>query len=125
VLTSGAHLRFTTDALGEVALHLRIQDGAAHVRVESNAHAAVEARAPELARALAAEGIGLAHLEVDPRPQPSAPVPGSDGGDRTASGDGGQPRGHGTPEDTGPGQPAPRAPPRRTSTHRGTHDVTA
>jgi len=125
VLARGAHLHLTTDTLGDVSLHLRLKDGAAHVRVEADARAAVEARAPELARALAAEGIGLARLEVEPRTHPGATASGGDGGGRTSTGSGGQPGQHRAAEDATPGQQASQAPARRSSTHRGTHDVTA
>jgi hypothetical protein len=43
-----------------------VRDGVAHLRVEGEAARAVEARAAELGRALAGEGLRLGELEVRP-----------------------------------------------------------
>jgi flagellar hook-length control protein FliK len=133
VMPSVAHLHVSSDTLGDVALHLRIQDGAAHVRVEGGSRAALEARAPELARALAAEGLGLARLEHEPRgsnhPQQGGQgaAQGDPGGDRRGSAEG-----HSSSDgrERGEPPPPPRAPARPTTTrtpraHGGAHDVTA
>jgi hypothetical protein len=123
ILPAAAHLRLSSDALGDVTLHLRMRDGAAHVRVEASATAAVDARAPELARALAAEGIALAKLEVEPRPPAAAPQP--DGGPRADADRGG---GHGRRErnpDDGTPVPTPTPPRRAQRPRRAGHDVTA
>ncbi len=135
VLSSTAHLHVSSEALGEVALHLRIQDGAASLRMEGADRSAVEAHAPELARALAAEGIGLARLELTPR---GGSDPGTGGG-QGAGADGRPQQGGGSTGSSPQGQqrsePAPEAQalrrstpapsPRRTPAHDGQHDVTA
>ncbi len=60
VLRHAAHLTVDAGALGSVELHLRLRDGALHLRVEGEAGRAVEARASELSRTLAGEGLRLA-----------------------------------------------------------------
>jgi hypothetical protein len=79
VLRQAAHLRVDAGALGALELHLRVRDGALHLRVDGEAARAVEARAGELSRALASEGLRLAAVEGPP----------SDGGSR-AEGEGGR-----------------------------------
>jgi flagellar hook-length control protein FliK len=125
VLGQAAHLRITSDTLGDVALHLRIRDGQATVRLEADAPGALERRAPELARALAAEGLALARFEVERREAPQQAPARDPSGDAAArhSHDGG--RGQAdrrTPDD--PPAPAPRreSGPRA---RRSAHDVTA
>jgi hypothetical protein len=129
ILPAAAHLHLSSETLGEVALHLRIQDGAAHVRVEGGARAAVESRAPELARALAAEGLGLARIEHEPR-NPQQPG-GGGAGDLSRDGSGGS---RDTPARHGGDQPRDGAAPPRAEArtaraaarkHGGAHDVTA
>jgi hypothetical protein len=81
LLPHAAHLKVTSDTLGEVALHLRVRDGVAHVRVEAETAQALDARAPELARALAAEGLKLGSFEAERperRPEPGAAHGGPD-----------------------------------------------
>ncbi|MFO0580801.1 MAG: flagellar hook-length control protein FliK [Anaeromyxobacter sp.] len=123
-----AHVRLESETLGDVALHLRLRDGAATVRVEADDPSALERRAPELARALAAEGLTLTRVDFDRRDapvQPSAP----DQGGRDAGADaGGRQRGQdATARDDAP-PPAPRQAPRPTPSRparRPGHDVTA
>jgi flagellar hook-length control protein FliK len=124
LLPAAAHLRVSSEALGEITLHLRIHDGAAHVRIEADAGAAVEARAPELARALAAEGIGLARLEVEPRSTPAAPSAPQSGAQGRAGGEAGG-RGQDGRPDPEASRAAPAPNPPRTRARRSEHDVTA
>ncbi|ABC81163.1 flagellar hook-length control protein FliK [Anaeromyxobacter dehalogenans] len=127
LLPAAAHLRVRSDALGDLALHLRIADGAAHVRVETAAAAALEARAPELARALAAEGLGLARLEVEPRGAVPAAPPAGPGDPRsaTAGGGGDRPGGRDREPPAAPFPPHSSAPARAAPARRSAHDVTA
>jgi len=67
VLRHAAHLKIDAGAMGALELHLRVRDGALHLRVEGDAAHAVEARAGELSRALAGEGLKLAPIETTPR----------------------------------------------------------
>lgn len=64
VLRNAAHLRVETPGLGALELHLRVRDGVAHVRLDGEAARAVEARAAELSRALASEGLKLGQLDA-------------------------------------------------------------
>jgi hypothetical protein len=64
VLRNAAHLRVEAPGLGELELHLRVRDGVAHVRIDGEAAHAVEARAAELSRALASEGLKLGQLDA-------------------------------------------------------------
>jgi hypothetical protein len=135
--TGVAHVRVATDTLGDVALHLRIRDGAATVRLEADATAPLEGRSPELARALAAEGITLARLDVDRRDVATAAAPREPTGSGQAgsqgqpgahlsggSGGGAGTRGDETPPPAAPNAaPPPARPPRRA--RPGAHDVTA
>jgi hypothetical protein len=66
VLRSAAHLRIDAGALGALDLHLRIRDGALHLRVGGDAAPAIEARSGELSRALAGDGLRLAPIDVRP-----------------------------------------------------------
>jgi len=84
VLPGAAHLRLSGDGMGEVSLHLRLRDGIAHVRVEADSAGLLRDRAPELSRALAAEGLTLGRLEVDP-PPPLGAAPGGAADDGTNS----------------------------------------
>lgn len=72
VLRSAAHLRIETPGLGEMELHLRIRDSVAHLRVEGEGAGLLEARAAELSRALAGEGLRLGPIEVSPHRAPDA-----------------------------------------------------
>jgi hypothetical protein len=67
VLRNAAHLRVETGELGALSLHLRVLEGALHLRVDGEAAAVVEARAGELSRALAGEGLRLAPIETPSR----------------------------------------------------------
>jgi hypothetical protein len=67
VLRNAAHLRVETAELGALSLHLRVHDGALHLRVDGEAARTVEARAGELSRALAGEGLRLAPIEASLR----------------------------------------------------------
>jgi flagellar hook-length control protein FliK len=127
ILPAAAHLRVSSDVLGEVTLHLRVRDGAAHVRVEASPAFAspVQARAPELARALAAEGIALAKLEVEPRAPAPVPAAPQEGGIRPDAGGGGQhPRDERQAHDDLPASRHP-APHRTRPQRRSRHHVTA
>lgn len=120
ILPHAAHVRLESATLGDLALHLRVRDGVAHVRVEGDQAAQVAGHGQELQRALAAEGLKLGRLEVD-RPQaqatPTTPSP-------HAAADQQLPQGHGErpereePAHHGPAQPAPgRRPSGRTTAH--------
>jgi flagellar hook-length control protein FliK len=124
VLAAAAHLRLSTDTLGDIALHLRLRDGAAHVRLEADAHGALQARAPELSRALAAEGIAVGRLDVEPRAAPAAPAAqAQDAFTQSGGGEGRQhPRDDRAPEDPAPPQATQ---PRARRVRRAGHDVTA
>ena len=63
VLRNAAHLRVETGDMGALSLHLRVREGALHLRVDGGAAGVVEARASELSRALASEGLRLAPIE--------------------------------------------------------------
>ena len=67
VLRNAAHLRVDLGALGAVSLHMRVHEGALHLRVDGEAAGAVEARAGELSRALAGDGLRLAPIEFPSR----------------------------------------------------------
>ncbi len=67
VLRNAAHLRVELGALGAVSLHMRVHEGALHLRVDGEAAGAVEARAGELSRALAGDGLRLAPIEFPSR----------------------------------------------------------
>ncbi len=60
VLQHAAHLKVDAGALGSIELHLRLREGALHLRVDGEAGRVVEARAGELSRTLAGEGLRLA-----------------------------------------------------------------
>jgi hypothetical protein len=64
MLRHAAHLKIEAGAMGALELHLRVRDGALHLSVEGDAARAVEARAGELSRALAGEGLKLAPIET-------------------------------------------------------------
>ncbi len=136
-MTAAAHLRISSDTLGDVALHLRIQDGAAHIRMEGPSRSAIEARAPELARALAAEGIGLARIEIQPRTTGDSttgnrnPDPGAGQQQDRAGADPRSPQQQRQPDEPQAEERASQRPAARTATttrarnHAGAHDVTA
>jgi hypothetical protein len=67
VLRNAAHLKIEAGAMGALELHLRVREGALHLRVEGDAAGTVEARAGELSRALAGDGLKLAPIETAPR----------------------------------------------------------
>jgi hypothetical protein len=126
LLPQTAHVRFTSGALGDIALHLRLRDGRATVRLEADNPGDLRGRAPELARALAAEGLSLARLDVERREALPAALPHDPAGDPAARHSGGG-RGGGA-EEGAPGDP--HAPPPRPPTpaprpRRTGHDVTA
>ena len=132
VLPAVAHLRVSSQTLGDLAVHLRMQEGAAHVRVEGAAKSEVESRAPELARALAAEGIGLARIEGEPAARAASSTgqngPADDGGGASQPPPHDQgPAGRETPDRSE--ERAPTSPPtlatRPTRRPGGTLDVTA
>jgi hypothetical protein len=72
-----------TGALGALSLHLRVREGALHLRVDGDAAGVVEARAGELSQALAGEGLRLAPIEITSRQ--------GAGVQRGAAGDAGRP----------------------------------
>jgi hypothetical protein len=67
LLQHAAHLKIEAGAMGALELHMRVREGALHLRVEGDAAHTVEARAGELSRALAGEGLKLAPIESAPR----------------------------------------------------------
>ncbi|MFL5273600.1 MAG: hypothetical protein ACJ79E_16195 [Anaeromyxobacteraceae bacterium] len=117
VLRHSAHLRVDAGGLGALELHLRVRDGALHLRVDGEGARTVEARAGELSRALAGEGLRLASVEAPPQ---DGAHTGADGG-----------RGHGERRDAwqeardardAPTPPQPRAATTPTpATARGVH----
>lgn len=78
VLRHAAHLRVESPGLGDVALHLRVRDGVAHVRFDGENAAGLREHAPELARALAREGLSLGR--IDPPAPPSRAADAAAGG---------------------------------------------
>ncbi len=64
VLRSAAHLKLDAGSAGTLELHLRVRDGALHLRVEGEGARALEARSGELSQALAGEGLKLAPIEL-------------------------------------------------------------
>jgi hypothetical protein len=78
VLHHAAHLKVDAGALGSIELHLRLRDGALHLRVDGEAGRVVEARAGELSRTLAGEGLRLT-IETPSR-EGTALGTGGDGG---------------------------------------------
>jgi flagellar hook-length control protein FliK len=64
VLRHAAHLKLDAGPLGSIELHLRVREGALHLRLDGEAAHALEARAGELSRSLAGEGLRLAPIEV-------------------------------------------------------------
>ncbi len=60
LLRNAAHLKVDGGALGPIELHLRLREGALHLRVDGDAARVVEARAGELSRTLAGDGLRLA-----------------------------------------------------------------
>ncbi|MFT3915796.1 MAG: flagellar hook-length control protein FliK [Anaeromyxobacteraceae bacterium] len=123
-----AHVRLESETLGDVALHLRLRDGNATVRIEADDPSALEQRAPELARALAAEGLSLTRVDFERRDAPVQPPAPDQGGRDAGSEPGGRQRGQdATARDDAPPpppRPAPRPTPSRTARRSG-HDVTA
>ena len=86
MLRNAAHLRVEAPGLGELELHLRVRDGVAHVRIDGEAAHAVEARAAELSRALASEGLKLGQLDAKPAPAASSSADAGSGQQRGGSG---------------------------------------
>lgn len=126
ILPNAAHLRLESEGLGDLALHLRIRDGVAHLRVEGDQAGLLVGRGQELQRALAAEGLKLGHLEAE-RPQVAA-APQAD--TSRSSLEQGEPRGQRERETAGePAQPhrAPgtAAPARRAQVRTSDHHVEA
>jgi hypothetical protein len=62
----GANARVTLDAgsAGELALHVRVRDGVADLRVDGAAAQSLDIRANEIRTALAGEGISLGRFET-------------------------------------------------------------
>jgi flagellar hook-length control protein FliK len=88
ILPGGAHLRLESSTLGDLALHLRIRDGVAHLRLEGEQAPALVQHGHELQRALAAEGLKLGQLEAErPQARVSSPADGApSAGDQGRSG---------------------------------------
>jgi hypothetical protein len=123
LLAHAAHLRLESETLGDLALHLRVRDGVAHVRVEGDQAAQLAGRGHELQRALAAEGLKLGHLEID---RPVVPAP-SQGDARTAAEQGPRQGQQERPERDQPtsGAPADAAAARRPAGRTTAHHVEA
>jgi len=64
VLQSAAHLKVDTGTMGAIELHLRIRDGAVHLRVDGDVASTMQSRSGDLSRSLAGEGLKLAPIEV-------------------------------------------------------------
>ena len=124
-----AHLRLESSTLGDLALHVRVRGGVAHVRVEGEQATQVAARGLELERALASQGLTLGRLEAEPA-QP-APAPATSSGQARADTQGGAGQGGSTaqqddrppPQDStgapglAPAQPAARRAAARATVH--------
>ncbi len=124
ILPHTAHLRLESETLGDLALHLRVRDGVAHVRMEGEQAAQLAGRGQELQRALAAEGLKLGQLEIEKPAVPAAPQ----GGQARTAADQGAPQGQReAPERDEPsGAPRQGAAPARKPTGRSTaHHVEA
>jgi hypothetical protein len=125
ILANAAHLRLESSTLGDLALHLRVRDGVAHVRLEGEQAPQLAQRAPELQRALAAEGLQLGRLEVE-RPAVHAPADAPrTAGDQTPSS--GQQQGQQERDEQPPerAQAAPSPSPRHLSSRASAHHVEA
>jgi hypothetical protein len=125
ITAGGAHLRLESETLGDLALHLRVRDGVAHVRVEGEQASQLAGRGQELQRALAAEGLKLGRLELEPPKAPASPQ-----GDlaRGAADQGQQAGARDRPEresTTSGSQPGATTPPRRPSGRATVHHVEA
>jgi hypothetical protein len=114
LLRSAAHLRLETPTLGELELHLRIRENTAHLRVEGDGAHLVEARAGELQRALAGEGLRLGSLDL-PGPSTGSEPPSGGPPEHQLAGRGGARNGD-EPQQPAPAPaPTPRRPAPRTS----------
>src|SRR5581483_8980053 len=75
VMPERAVLSIDTGSAGELALHLRVKDGVADVRVAGAAAHTVEMRASELRAALASEGLTLGSFQSgQPAPEHNRPA---------------------------------------------------
>jgi len=103
ILPGAAHLRLESSSLGDLALHLRIREGVAHLRVEGEQGPQLAQRSQELQRALAADGLKLGQLEVErPQSQSQVPAPADQAPSTADQGwSGGQPRGQQEPAEQG------------------------
>jgi hypothetical protein len=128
ILPGAAHLRLQSDTLGELALHLRVRDGVAHLRVEGEQAPQLLQHGQELQRALAAEGLKLGQLEAE-RPQAQAAAPADAARTAPDQGQGGgPPPGQRDPadHDATPADPRASGPgPSRPSSRRTAHHVEA
>ena len=68
VLTRAAHLSLHVDGAGDLALHVRVRDGTAEIRVDGAAAPLLNGHVPELRAALASEGLQLGQFDL-PREQ--------------------------------------------------------
>jgi hypothetical protein len=77
VMPHAANLRIDVTNVGDLALHLRMADGAANLRVEGSAAPVFAARESDLRLELARNGVTLNQLEVAPTPVTAARDSGS------------------------------------------------
>jgi hypothetical protein len=127
VLPQAANLHIEVPNAGDLALHLRMQDGAASLRVEGTAAQVFAAREPELRLALSHGGVSLARFEVGAPPVVSARDLGSStSGDSFGGGSRQQPDdSRERQEPVLPRALAPAAPARAASSRAGRVDVQA
>jgi len=78
ILPERAVLSLDTGGAGELALHLRVKDGVADVRVSGSAADALDVRPSELRAALASEGLSLGSFESGQAPSRHADADPSD-----------------------------------------------
>jgi hypothetical protein len=118
VLRNAAHLRVESPELGQIALHLRVRGGVAEVRFDGDRASALRERVPELARALASEGLALG--KIDP-PAPSSGSTASSGDPGAHAPSGWEPGSQGDGrKERDPDQPEPPAPPAQPTQRSGT-----
>jgi hypothetical protein len=80
VLQNAAHLKVDAGAQGALELHLRVRDGALHLRVDGPSAHLVESRSSELSSSLAGQGLKLAPIETGSSQEQPGMRSGSDGG---------------------------------------------
>jgi hypothetical protein len=83
ILPHAAHMSIESPE-GNLALHVRVRDGAAEIRIAGNMAPLFEARAPEIQSALAGEGLSLGRFDLDDQRGGGQPPPEEPGVDDAA-----------------------------------------